>query len=104
MKTDFFKNLNALGVKQLSLTVRFDQNEEQQTIVTVAMLPLSNVNDVAIDQIPPLTLTSTIPEMDEQFFELIQKPMKLTASLINNIETYSAQLEEAKRNSKLEKR
>jgi PRTRC genetic system protein E len=49
-----------------------------------------------------MVLKGTAQEMDEGFFDTIEKPVQETAGLFNNMEAYLKGLEEAKKQSKME--
>jgi PRTRC genetic system protein E len=100
MKTNFFENiatLNAQGNYKMAIHV------DDKGQFTVSVLFNTNGNgDNACKVVPPMLLKGTAQELDEGFFEAIEKPVKETAGLFQNMEAYLKGLEEAKKQSKME--
>ena len=53
--------------------------------------------------IPPLTLRGTAEELDNGFFETVPTPLQTASGLMDNMEIFMKQLEEAKKKSAMEK-
>ena len=100
MKTNFFSKLLECNLKQITITIRYTDDGQ----VTVAILPKSNTKDKGFKQLIPLTFTDSVEEMDNSFLEDIQKPLLQASKLIDNMEAFQAQLEEAERNSDMKKK
>ncbi len=98
MKTNFFSQLQHLGVKSCALSITFDNDN-----ISVSILPQASIDDPAINQLHPLDLSANVTEMDELFFEQILKPIEATNSFINNAEAYQLSLKQAEDKSKHKK-
>lgn len=99
--TNFFSEVAALNITgDLQLTIR--KGAENHWIVSV-MLHNEQCGDDAKKLIPPLNLKGTVNELDEGFFERITTPLQSASGLIDNMEAFMKQLEEAKKQSAMEK-
>ncbi len=98
---NFFQNLFALQV-QGDWNITIAQSVDNIYIVSV-LLKNEQCGDDAKKLIPPLVLKGTAQELDEGFFSAIEAPVKATAQLFTNMETYLKQQEEAKMQSQIEK-
>jgi PRTRC genetic system protein E len=95
MKTNFFENianLNAPGIWKISI-----QNDANGHFVVSALYSPVQSNEPATKMIAPLIFKGTIAEMDEGFFEAIERPVQATAGLYTNIEAYNTNLDNAKK-------
>ncbi|MCR8560320.1 PRTRC system protein E [Mucilaginibacter sp. BJC16-A38] len=95
MKTNFFENiagLNAPGIWKIGI-----QNDENGRFVVSALYAPTENNDPALKTIAPLIFKGTATEMDEGFFEAIEKPVQETAGLYSNLDAYRKSLEGAKK-------
>ena len=100
MTTDFFKNIAALNVPgHWKMAIQVD-DKGQFTVSALYNTPANGDN--AYKVVPPMLLKGTAQEMDEGFFEAIEKPVQETAGLFRNMEGYLKGLEEAKKLSKME--
>lgn len=100
MTTNFFNNIADLNV---SGNWKFTINTDEKGVMTVSALFTSMQNgDNASKVVPPLLLRGTAVELDEGFFNTIEKPVQEAAGLFHNMETYMKGLEEAKKQSKME--
>lgn len=94
MKTNFFENiasLNAPGIWKIGI-----QNDANgHFVVSVLYAPVQS-SEPATKMIAPLIFKGTIAEMDEGFFEAIERPVQATAGLHTNIEAYNKNLDSAK--------
>jgi PRTRC genetic system protein E len=101
MNTNFFKQIAQLGVAgDLHLTIA--KGAENNLIVSV-MLQNEQCGDNAKNIIPPLTLRGSAEELDNGFFEKITMPIQTASDLMVDMEAYIKQLEEAKKQSVMEK-
>ncbi|MCX2681002.1 prtrc system protein e [Galbibacter sp. EGI 63066] len=101
METNFFSqiaNLNITGDLQLTLSKAAEGN-----FVVSLLLRNDQCGDDARKLIPPLSLKGSIEELDKGFFENITAPLKTTSGLMLNMEAYLKQVEEARRQSEMEK-
>ncbi|HQS22908.1 MAG: prtrc system protein e [Sphingobacteriia bacterium 24-36-13] len=99
--TNFFSEVAALNITgDLQLTIR--KGAENNWIVSV-MLNNEQCGDDARKLIPPLNLKGTVNELDEGFFERITTPLQSASGLLDNMEAFMKQLEEAKTQSAMEK-
>jgi len=101
MNTNFFNQIQQLdftGVLQLNISKGIENN----LIVTV-LLNNEQCGDNAKNLIPPLTFNATPQEFDEGFFEQITTPIQKVSGLMVDMEKFLKQLEEAKKQSAMEK-
>ncbi len=100
MTTNFFKNIADLNV---SGNWKFTITTDDKGLLTVSALFSANKNeDNASKLVPPMLLRGTADELDEGFFDTIEKPVQEAAGLFHNMDTYMKGLEEAKKQSKME--
>jgi PRTRC genetic system protein E len=100
MKTNFFENIAAL---QAQGNYKMAIHVHEQGLFTVSVLFNTTANgDNAYKIVPPMLLKGTAQELDEGFFEAIEKPVQETAGLFQNMESYLKGLEEVKKQSKME--
>ena len=101
MNTNFFNQIQQLdftGVLQLNIS----KGAENNLIVSV-MLHNEQCGDNAKNLIPPLTFNATPQEFDEGFFGQITAPIQTVSGVMVDMEKFLKQLEEAKRQSAMEK-
>src|SRR5690625_1709158 len=101
MNTNFFNQIAQLDFTgNLQLTIA--KGTEANLIVSV-MLNNEQCGDSAKNLIPPLTFNATPQEFDEGFFEQITTPIQKVSGLMVDMEKFLKQLEEAKKQSAIEK-
>ena len=101
MNTNFFNQIQQLdftGVLQLNIS----KGAENNLIVSV-LLHNEQCGDNAKNLIPPLTFNATPQEFDEGFFQQITTPIQKVSGLMVDMEEFLKQLEEAKKQSAIEK-
>jgi PRTRC genetic system protein E len=101
MNTIFFNQIQQLdftGVLQLNIT----KGAENNLIVSV-ILQNEGCGDTAKNLIPPLNLRGTAEALDEGFFQQITTPIQSASGLMVDMEAFMKQLEEAKKQSAIEK-
>ncbi len=101
MNTNFFNQVQQLdftGVLQLNIS----KGAENNLIVSV-LLHNEQCGDNAKNLIPPLTFNATPQEFDEGFFQQITTPIQKASGLMVDMEKFLKQLEEAKKQSAIEK-
>lgn len=101
MNTNFFNQIAQLditGVLQLNIS----KGTENNLIVSV-MLHNEQCGDKAKNLIPPLTFRATAEELDEGFFQQITTPIETVSGVMVDMENYLKQVEEAKKQSAMEK-
>ncbi|MBY8963118.1 PRTRC system protein E [Flavobacterium sp. D11R37] len=99
--TNFFNQIAQMEITgDLHLTI--SKGAEGNLIVAV-MLQNDTCGDKAKNSIPPLNLRGTSQELDEGFFEKITVPIETASGLMVDMEGFMKQLEEAKKNSAMEK-
>lgn len=99
--TNFFNQIAQMEIiGDLHLTI--SKGAEGNLIVSV-MLQNEACGDKAKNSIPPLNLRGTAEELDEGFFEKITAPIQAASGLMVDMEGFMKQLEEAKKNSAMEK-
>ena len=101
MQTNFFRqlaHLNLTGDLQLLL-----KPTTENSFVLSVLLNNEQCGDEARKLIPPLNLRGTAEELDNGFFECISMPLKTASGLMMDMESFMKQLEEAKKQSAMEK-
>jgi PRTRC genetic system protein E len=95
MKTNFFENmasLNAPGIWKIGI-----HNDDNGHFVVSALYCPNQANDPALKTIAPLIFKGTASEMDEGFFEAIEKPVQETTGLYSNLDAYRKNVDDAKK-------
>ena len=101
MKTNFFNQIAQLGITgDLHLTI--SKGVENNLVVSI-LLQNEQCADKAKQLIPPLNLRGTAEELDEGFFESVTHPLQSASGLMVNMEAFMKQLEQAKKQSAMEK-
>lgn len=99
--TNFFNQIAQMEITgDLHLTIT--KGAESNFIVAV-MLQNDTCGDKAKNSIPPLNLRGTAEELDDGFFDNIITPIQAVSGLMVDMEGFMKQLEEAKKNSAMEK-
>lgn len=101
MNANFFNQIAQLdftGVLQLNIA----KGAESNLIVSI-ILNNEQCGDNAKNLIPPLTFNATPQEFDEGFFEQIKTPVQKVSGLMVDMEKFLKQMEEAKKQSAMEK-
>lgn len=101
MNANFFNQIAQLdftGILQLNIA----KGAESNLIVSV-ILNNEQCGDNAKNLIPPLTFNATPQEFDEGFFQQINTPIQKASGLMVDMEVFMKQLEEAKKQSAMEK-
>jgi PRTRC genetic system protein E len=101
MKTNFFKQLAELGFNG-NFLLNIHQDETGVQTVSV-VLKKGDIMGVAGNSLPPMLFKAIPEELDDEFFEQLAQPVKQTAGIISNLETYQKELEKAKKNVKSDK-
>lgn len=101
MNTNFFNQIAELEITgDLQLTI--SKGAENKLVVSI-LLQNEQCGDNAKQLIPPLNLRGTAEELDEGFFESIAVPLQTASSLMVNMEAFMKQLENAQKQSAMEK-
>lgn len=101
MSTNFFNQIAQLEITgNLQLTI--SKGIENKLIVSI-LLQNDQCGDHAKQLITPLNLRGTVEELDEGFFKSIAVPLETASGLMVNMEAYMKQLENAKKQSAMEK-
>lgn len=101
MNTNFFKQIAQMNVTgDLHLTI--SKGAENNLVVSV-LLNNEHCGDDAKNLILPYNLNATAEELDANFFERITTPMQAASALMDNMEAFMKQLEEAQKHSAMEK-
>jgi PRTRC genetic system protein E len=101
MNTNFFNQIAQLdftGNLQLTIAKGAESN-----LVVAVLLQNEQCGDSAKNMIPPLNLRGTAEQMDEGFFQQITMPLQTASGLMVNMEAFMKQMEEAKKQSAMEK-
>lgn len=101
METNFFSQITGLNIIG-NLQLNISKGAENNLIVSV-MLQNDGCGDDAKNLIPPYTLKATAEELDNAFFERITTPMQTASGLMDNMEAFMKQLDEARKKSAMEK-
>lgn len=101
MNANFFYQIAQLdftGVLQLNIAKGVESN-----LIVSVILNNEQCGDNAKNLIPPLTFNATPQEFDEGFFQQITTPIQKASGLMVDMEVFMKQLEEAKKQSAMEK-
>ena len=101
MNANFFNQitqLNFTGNLQLTIAKGVENN-----LIVSLVLQNEQCGDNAKQLIPPLNLRGTAEELDEGFFQQITVPIQTVSGLMVNMEAFMKQLEQAKKQSAMEK-
>lgn len=86
--TQFFKQMSTLiGKADVNLTFRM--NGDQMTILVTSK---NTSKDDVLDNIKPITITGTAEELDQDFFNVVTKPLSKSAGLITNAVEFEKEL------------
>ncbi|MDR6919538.1 PRTRC system protein E [Chryseobacterium sp. 2987] len=101
MEANFFKQLARMDMdSRIALTIA---KATEDTLVVSILVQNDGCGDKAKNIIPPFNLTGTPDELDSVFFEQIKKPVESASGLMSNMENFMKQVEEAKKQSAMEK-
>lgn len=101
MQTNFFRQLAKINLSgDLQITLR---PTTENSFVLSVLLNNEQCGDEARKLIPPLNLRGTAEELDNGFFESISAPLQTASGLMVDMEAFMKQLEEAKKQSAMEK-
>ena len=85
MKTNFFATIAPfLGSMNLTFTVAKGNGDT----VIVSLLPQPRIKDNAKESVQPMVIRGTIEELDEEFFNAIEKPMTKVSGLVIEIDSF----------------
>ncbi|AYY84553.1 PRTRC system protein E [Chryseobacterium indologenes] len=101
MQTNFFNLIAKMDINSKLILAITKANESQ--IVASILVQNDGCGDKAKNIIPPLNLKGTADELDAGFFEHIKAPLQTASGLMVDMETFMKQLEEAKKQSAMEK-
>lgn len=101
METNFFKSIASLNLQGgWNITI---SNETPERLIVSLLFFNDGIGDDARKKVPPILLKGTPQELDEGFFNAVAQPVKETAALFINMESYLKEREEAKKASAMEK-
>lgn len=101
MQTNFFRQIAKMNLTG-DLQITFTQTIENNYVVSL-LLQNEQCGDESRKTIPPLNLRGTAEDLDNGFFENISTPLQTASGLMVDMESFMKQLEEAKKNSAMEK-
>lgn len=101
MQTNFFNQIAKMDINSKLILTIAKANECQ--IVVSILVQNDRCGDKAKNIIPPLNLKGTADELDAGFFENIKAPLQIASGLMVDMESFMKQLEEAKKQSAMEK-
>ncbi len=96
---NFFSVLKDTGIEQYGMSILFDGDT-----VSISVLPKSSANDKALKFIKPLTIRGVVSEVDEKFFEILQKPLEQTKTLFRNTKAFEEALKETEQKTQQAKK
>lgn len=88
--TDFFSTLHKTGILQCSLGISFDGDT-----ISVSLLPKSQTKDKALQSLKPITISGSVSEVDNSFFEIVNTPLEKAQTLIHNTLLFEKNLKES---------
>ncbi|GMN11169.1 hypothetical protein MTsPCn9_21260 [Croceitalea sp. MTPC9] len=97
--SNFFSTLKQMGIEQYGISILFDDET-----VSVSVLPKSNAKDKALQSLKPLTLRGNVTEVDEKFFQILQKPLEQTKALFRNTVAFEESLKETEQKTQRAKK
>jgi len=97
--SNFFSTLRQTGIEQYGISISFDGD-----VVSVSVLPKSSAKDKALQSLKPLTLRGTISEVDDHFFQILQKPLEQTNALFRNTVAFERTLAETEQKTQQAKK
>lgn len=101
MNANFFNQITQLDFTG-NLQITIAKGTENNLVVSL-MIQNEQCRDNAKQLIPPLNLRGTAEELDEGFFQQITTPIQTASGLMVDMEAFMKQLEEAKKQSAIEK-
>lgn len=96
---DFFTTLKQIGIEQYGISILFDNDT-----VSVSVLPKSSAKDKALQSLKPLTLRGNVGEVDEKFFQILQKPLERTEALFRNTVAFERVLKQTEQKTQQAKK
>ena len=93
---NFFNQIDDLLSDNSTINITIKRTEAG---LLVSVLPSSNIDDNGLKQITPIILSGKVNEIDENFFKVINKPIKDTNNFIDNVSNFKYNLEKAKEKS-----
>jgi PRTRC genetic system protein E len=101
METNFFTQIAQLEITgDLQITIK--QGADNNWVVSL-LLQNEQCGDNAKQLIPPLNLRGSAEELDNGFFGQVTTPLQAASGLMVNMETFLKQVEEARKQSAMEK-
>lgn len=101
MNANFFKQIAKMDMdSKLMLTIA---KATDSSLIISIFIQNDGCGDKAKNIIPPLNLSGSAEELDEGFFKHITAPLQTASGLISNMEVFIKQVEEAKKQSAMEK-
>lgn len=95
----FFKTLSQYKIKQIEIQIAFDFENNAVSILTA---PKSPATDKATHQLPELVIHNDIETIDQNFFEILQKPLEKTQEFFDNTLAFEKELELQKKQTQAE--
>jgi PRTRC genetic system protein E len=97
METNFFRIVSQMDINgEIHLIISKGENN---SLVVATMVQNDKCTDSAKDFITPLTLRGTAEQMDKGYFLRIRQPLRDASELMDNMEAFKKQMDEAKRKS-----
>lgn len=101
MQTNFFRQIAKMDMNS-KIILTIGKATENQIIASV-LIQNDGCGDKAKNVILPFNLKGTAEELDNGFFERIRTPLQTASGLMDNMESFMKELEEAKKQSAMEK-
>lgn len=95
----FFEQLNSLAFDQINIVIKSKENGD----IMVTVKPHNFSNDEAYDNLRPLRIEGTPQEIEDDFVELIQKPLGVVHDKMKEAKEYDDHIKELELNTKAKK-
>ncbi|WP_432328196.1 hypothetical protein ACRQ5D_34440 [Mucilaginibacter sp. P25] len=99
MKTNFFNNIAAMGCPGRWQIVI--QHNENGNFTVSTHFSVAATGDTASKNLIPFVSTGTAADFDDGYFSEIEKPVRETSGLLNNMEDYVKALAKTKEQSRM---
>lgn len=100
MNTNFFTNISELLVKQ-DITIKLVKVDPDKDEITVGVWATPRINDDSKENIPSLNIRGSVSDLNEGFFEAINKPLSITKQYATDLGDFEKKMSEAKAKSKM---
>lgn len=102
-KTNFFTAIQNLLTRGLILTLTLKTEGDKLTVGVRPQRPDAEKLDDTLKMIPPMVLTHSAADLDEDFFETITQPLEAVDNLSDSVTAFMKNLENVKAGTKMAK-